>query len=201
MYRLPLFPLPVVLFPGTVMHLHIFEPRYRAMIAHCRENECPFGLLFHDPDQLGPFLSDPGRIGCVAHIEKYRGLEDGRSLILVRGGRRFRIQDGIESEAPYYEAVVEDFDDHARSAGNGIVERRQHTLALFHRLVEALPGQSGELPQCDTDRDLSFLLAQVIQIDPSWQQSLLQLRDEGLRLERVDAVFSAVLDGEPEVTE
>ena len=95
-----LFPLPgVVLFPHAVLPLHIFEPRYRQMVAHCVEGNEQFGLIYHDPDRHGPFSTENGGVGCVARILKYQPLPDGRSLILCRGLDRFRIEDGIESGA------------------------------------------------------------------------------------------------------
>ncbi|TVP47096.1 MAG: hypothetical protein EA350_06025 [Gemmatimonadales bacterium] len=111
MRRLPLFPLPVVLFPGAVTPLHIFEPRYRQMVARCIEYDRRFGLLYHDPDRLGPFERTPGRVGTVAEIGEFRILPDGRSLLLASGIERFRIVDGIESDTKYHEALVETMTD------------------------------------------------------------------------------------------
>lgn len=119
MRRLPLFPLPVVLFPGAVMPLHIFEPRYRQMVARCLEYDRRFGLLFHDADRMGPFERTTGRVGTVAEIGEFRILPDGRSLLLARGVERFRIVDGIESGTPYAEALVEPMDDALAAAGDG----------------------------------------------------------------------------------
>ena len=82
---LPLFPLPVVLFPGAPMPLHIFEARYRRMVGRCLEFDKRFGLLHHDSDEDGPFLNEAGQVGTVAVIEEFQPLSDGRSLVLVRG--------------------------------------------------------------------------------------------------------------------
>ena len=65
MRRLPLFPLDVVLFPGELLPLHIFEPRYRRMVARCLETDHRFGLIYHDSDRLGPFLMEEGRVGAL----------------------------------------------------------------------------------------------------------------------------------------
>ena len=87
---LPLFPLSLVLFPGTVVPLHIFEPRYRQMVTDILEGDRRFGLLYHDPDEHGPFMNEPGRVGTVAVIRRYQPLPDGRSMIMVRGLDRFK---------------------------------------------------------------------------------------------------------------
>src|SRR5687768_18598605 len=110
--RLPLFPLPVALLPGANLPLHIFELRYRKLIADCAAASAPFGILYHDPDEHGPFLFEEGRVGTAAHLEARQTLPDGRSLILVRGGARFRILAEVpDASEPYYEALVEDFPD------------------------------------------------------------------------------------------
>lgn len=194
MHRLPLFPLPVVLFPGAPMPLHIFEPRYRHMVARCLEADRRFGLIHHDCDERGPFLSEEGRVGCVAEIEKHQSLPDGRSLIMIRGVERFRIVDGIESSEPFYEAVVAPVTDTTRPHPDAIRKVRARTLELFHAVLDTLPEPPDQVPGFDLNRELAFQLAPTIQIDQRWQQSLLELQDEVYRLERLDAVFQAAVE-------
>lgn len=193
MFRLPLFPLPVVLFPGAQLPLHIFEPRYRRMVARCLEYDRRFGLIFHDPDRLGPFLAEPGRVGCIAHIEHFQILPDGRSLLVARGVDRFRIVDGLESGEPFYEAVAEPVEDASRAGEEEIEFRRRRSLALFRRVVATLPGGRRRAPQWQTDEELSFRLAPTIRMDPLWHQSLLESLDEYDRLDRLDAVLEVAL--------
>lgn len=192
-FRLPLFPLPTVLLPGMLMPLHIFEPRYRQMVDDCLEGDRRFGLIYHDWDELGPFLSEPGRIGCVGEIGEHQALEDGRSLIVVEGVERFRIEDGIESDSPYFEGLVTPRPDTTVMQGEELASRRRESIALFHSVVASLSDRPDALPDLDADRELSFLLAQTIQVDPKWHQRLLELTDEGSRLARVDQVLRAVL--------
>ena len=80
MNRLALFPLDVVLFPGELIALHLFEPRYRRMVARCLEYDQRFGLIYHDSDRLGPFLIEEGRVGALGEIERHQGLKDSRSF-------------------------------------------------------------------------------------------------------------------------
>jgi ATP-dependent Lon protease len=192
--RLPLFPLPVVLFPGAPLPLHIFEARYRRMVADCLEGDRHFGLIHHDCDERGPFLSEEGRVGCLAEIVKQQPLPDGRSMILARGVKRFRLVDEVESDAPYYEALVADFSDTTRPHPEAIRAVRARTLELFHAVLETMSSPPDEVPVFDLNRELAFQLAPTIQIDCQWQQSLLELRDEVYRLERLDAVFQAAVD-------
>lgn len=190
--RLPLFPLPLVLFPTAAQPLHIFEPRYRRMVGRCLEFDRRFGLVNHDADERGPFLTEPGRVGCIAEIENFQPLPDGRSLLLARGVERFRIDDGIESEEPYYEALVSPYRD--TDTALDLLHRRERTLALFERVIASLPDEPERLPELDIHRELSFPLARTIQVEPAWQQAFLELRDEAHRLSELDRVFRAALD-------
>ncbi len=192
-YRLALFPLPVVLLPGTAMPLHIFEPRYRALVADCLQGDRRFGMVFHDWDEQGPFLSEEGRIGCVAEIGEHQLLDDGRSLIAAHGVERFRIEDGIESSNPYFEALVTPYRDGPEARGADLARRRRASIDLFHAVVASLPDTLQRLPELEPEREVSFLLARAIQADPMWHQGLLELRDESERLDQLDAVLRAVL--------
>jgi Lon protease-like protein len=227
MRRLPLFPLPVVLFPGAVTPLHIFEPRYRQMVARCIEYDRRFGLLYHDPDRLGPFERTPGRVGTVAEIGEFRILPDGRSLLLATGIERFRIVDGIESDTKYHEALVEPLVDGDGDAGEdagghgrgdeawrgapdagtreeALMERRRQTLSLLEVVVDRLgfPGDEVEgmeaIPPMDPAEEVSFHVAALIRTDPMWQHGLLSLTLESARLDRIDALLrDALAAGDP----
>jgi Lon protease-like protein len=90
--NLPLFPLNTVLFPGMSLPLHIFEPRYRAMIAACLASQQPFGvvLIRSGPEVGGP--AQPHAVGTTARILAHERLPDGRLNITTLGHERFRIQ-------------------------------------------------------------------------------------------------------------
>ena len=191
---LPIFPLPnVVLFPNVFLPLHIFEPRYRQMVAHCVEGNEQFGLVYHDPDRHGPFSTDNGGVGCVARILKYQPLPDGRSLILCRGLERFRIEDGIESGAAYWEALAEPYDDEKEDK-RGLVPRRRRSIDLFYRVLDEVVRYKQPFPEIDPYAETGFQIAQAIRIDPGWQQELLESRRERDRLGLLDDLLRAVLD-------
>src|SRR3954463_15142652 len=91
--RFPLFPLGIVLLPGEVVPLHIFEERYKTMIGECLEADGEFGIVW---------LSDDGlrEIGCTARVTQVLAeLEDGRSNILVTGGQPFKLLRRIDDMA------------------------------------------------------------------------------------------------------
>lgn len=187
---LPLFPLATVLYPGGVAPLHIFEPRYRRMLGYCLEFDRRFGFIFHDPDVSGPFLNEPGQVGCVAEIGRVELLEDGRSLILTEGKERFRIKEEAETEAPYFEAWVEAVPDDP-VAGEELATRRGESLDLFHRVLRHAGELPGPLPDFSTVAELSYPLAATVDTVPQWHQQLLELTDERERLDRVDEIFRA----------
>ncbi len=88
--EIPLFPLNVVLFPGMVLPLHIFEPRYRQMITDCFQEDKPFGVVLAQPGSI-PLQEVPYTIGTMAEIRDLDRLEDGRFTLMALGTQRFRI--------------------------------------------------------------------------------------------------------------
>ncbi|MEM7415080.1 MAG: LON peptidase substrate-binding domain-containing protein [Gemmatimonadota bacterium] len=191
--RLPIFPIPVVLLPGAMMPLHIFEERYQRMVLDVLEGDQRFGMIYHDWDDHGPFLSEPGTIGCVATIREHQPLEDGRSLLAVAGGPRFRIVEDLDQVELYFEAVVEPVADTTIMEGDELIFRRRESIRLFHQLVDTLAADSVQLPTINETEEVSYMLAQTIQMKPKWHQRLLELTDEGSRLERVDQVLRRAL--------
>src|SRR4026209_3016345 len=88
--ELPLFPLPVVLFPGMPMPLHIFEPRYRKMLSDIRAGDNLFGLSsVAAPAPRGGEIPPAGHVGCVAEVTETQNLPDGRSNVLTVGVIRY----------------------------------------------------------------------------------------------------------------
>ncbi len=194
-YRLPLFPLPVVLLPGTRMPLHIFEQRYQDLVRDALAGDRRFGMVYHDWDRQGPFLSEEGTVGCLAEISEHQSLDDGRSLIVIDGIERFAIDDGLESDTLYFEAIVRPYadDEGGRAFEADIEERRRSSLELFEAVLDTF-DERPELPDFSAGEELSFRLARTIQVDPRWHQELLELTSEPGRLDRLDEVFQALLE-------
>ena len=94
--ELPIFELPLVLLPGELLPLHIFEERYKRMIDRCLEQGEPFGVVFRDTE------GGARRVGCEARVtEVTERFDDGRLNIVVTGERPFRVLDRFEaSEFP-----------------------------------------------------------------------------------------------------
>jgi Lon protease-like protein len=175
------------------MPLHIFEQRYQDMVRDALESDRRFGMIYHDWDERGPFLSEDGQIGCVAQIEEHRALEDGRSFLIVEGVERFSIDDGIESEALYFEGLVRPYRDQAIMDAEALSRRRSASVELFRAVIASLAEEPDQIPEFEFTEEVSFLLAQTIQVEPLWHQGLLELRDEAERLTQIDEVFRAAL--------
>jgi Lon protease-like protein len=114
--RLPLFPLAsVVLFPDSVVPLHVFEPRYRQLTADALAGDRMIGMIAVRPSHHGELAGDPPlySVGCAGFVTDHRKLADGRYHILLRGTRRFRI--ATEPPRPpdrlYRVAGVEELED------------------------------------------------------------------------------------------
>jgi Lon protease-like protein len=135
--RIPLFPLGLVLLPGMPVPLHIFEERYKRMIADCMDSGGVFGIVWFDGSRVRP-------VGCTARIERVlERYPDGRLDILVVGERRFATVRTIE-EKPYLEAEVTAVeDDDPRSPEAEILARAR---ALLRGLSFAIPALEGFAP-------------------------------------------------------
>lgn len=200
--RVPLFPLPVVLLPGAMMPLHIFEQRYRDMVRDAIDGDGRFALFYHDWDDHGPFLGDPGTIGCMATIRQHQELDDGRSLIAVEGSGRIRISEGMKQSALYFDAEVAAVPDTTVMSGSELQFRRRESINLFNALIDRLPERPAALPELADDEEVSYQIAQMIQMKPGWHSRLLEITDEGSRLARVDQVVRKAIgsasDGAPD---
>ena len=150
-------------------------------------------MIYHDWDDAGPFLAETGRIGCVAAIRQHEQLEDGRYMLVVEGVERFRIDEGLEQRALYFEGIATPYEDETAMSGDELAFQRGESVKLFEELLGLLPERPERLPELDVRRETSFPLAQTIQMDLPWHQRRLEIQDEGSRLERVDQVFRAVI--------
>ncbi len=192
--ELPIFPLPVVLFPGAAQPLHIFEPRYRQLLADCLAADRRFGIAYvpapRRPD-ADPVPS-PGDVGCVALIRSTQPLPDGRCNIVTAGERRFVLLAWLATDRPYRLARVEEFDDEPADPGEAA------TLAAdvregFHRLAHALgvltEQEDEEIALPADPQLLSFQVAAALELEPEAKRALQALRSTGTRLRRLGALL------------
>ena len=184
-----LFPLPLVLLPGEILPLHIFEDRYKVLIGDCRVGGLAFGVLLTSDDEMA-------RKGCTAAIhEVIDELDDGRLNILVEGRDRFALGDLIEpddSEGDYLRGYVEVFDD-LTAAEPPDDETVKLASSLFRRMVELMGVEDPRVPSGLSP--LSFRLAAAVDFGQPLKQRLLESRAESERLDLLVAVMKALIPG------
>lgn len=174
---MPLFPLNVVLFPGMVLPLHIFEPRYREMINRCIDEDEPFGVvLAGDDDQIGN-PAKVRRVGTAARITRVERLSDGRMDITTIGTKRFRIV-GLDHSLAYLTANVRQYP--VANGATRLAEKLAHGLRpKVIEYVELLSEASktrlrlDRLPEDPTT--LALLVAIALQVDNEQKQALLEM--------------------------
>jgi Lon protease-like protein len=180
--RLPIFPLSVVLFPGTPLPLHIFEPRYRRMLADCLEGDRHFGIT---PVGTARELPEVGTAGCTAEIRVHQALPDGRANVVVVGGERFWLGRALEEPVPYHVALVETFGDlEGTDATPAETERLRQLFGVYASLLRQLNDVEPEEPALpDEAVELSFQIAAAVECDPGVKQRLLVERSTARRIE------------------
>ena len=179
--RLPIFPLSVVLFPGNPLPLHIFEPRYRRMLADCLASDRRFGITPMS-ENAGP--PEPGAVGCVAEVRVNQELPDGRSNIVVVGGLRFTLSRLLEESLPYLVATVQTFEDDSGTepSADDVESLRQLSTQYFTGLRELNDAIPEELAFPDDAISLSFHVAGSIECDFGVKQRLLAERSTARRI-------------------
>ncbi len=197
--ELPLFPLPVVLFPGMPMPLHIFEPRYRKMLADIRAGDNLFGLSYFDSADADKEIPLAGHIGCVAEVTETQALPDGRSNVLTVGVVRYRAEGYVERGDPYLVVRPIFFEDDDED-GASLSASSRDVAAIFMRVansIRVINDERGNLPDIsDTaPQKLSFLVAAALEIEVETKQELLELRSTAERLSRLRDTLTRVVKG------
>ena len=185
---LPLFPLTTVLFPGAPMPLHIFEPRYRQMLADCLEGDRRFGLV---PGEA----AEAGAVGCIAHIRVAQPLADGRSNIVVVGEKRFRLLELEATEHPYLVGSTEDYDDRPESAPSPQDQGVLVELAgRYRELLRVLMDGAGESAEWASEPvPLSFQIAALLEAPLEIRVRLLATRSTTARVKALIEIIPPLL--------
>lgn len=189
--RLPLFPLGTVLVPGLVLPLHIFEPRYRQLVADLEdlpEDDREFGVVaIREGGEVGSgSLRALYDVGCAATLQQVSTAEDGRSQILSTGIRRFRLLDlDVDADTPYLTGLVEWLDEVEGDLDPSTLLRSR---ALWARYTELLGGFGPQVVQ-DLPAEpgpLSYLLATAVVMPLHLRQGLLSAHTDAERLTAIN---------------
>ena len=181
MALLPLFPLELVLLPGTPLPLHIFEPRYKEMIGECIAAEAPFGVV-------RAFEEGIAEVGCTAEIITVtKEYPDGRMDLICEGRKRFEVIE-VNRERSFLQAEVLIVPDDPEAA---VQEERVKAVQL-HLEILSLAGAVQDLSAADQNQ-LSFYLAGSLPLDLDFKQKLLAMRSEAQRIQAVAAYLETIL--------
>jgi Lon protease-like protein len=193
MFKMPLFPLNTVLFPGMPLPLHIFEDRYKQMIQDCLDQGLPFGvvLILHGREALGT-LAEPHRIGCTARILEVEKNSNGHLDITTVGQHRFRILSLIH-DSPYLIGEVEYFPMETDDPLKLIQEARRLTHKVreyMHILneVDRVELDTSNLPE--DPLVLAHLAAVLLQTPPEDKQELLNSASTLELLNKTNRIYS-----------
>jgi Lon protease-like protein len=177
----PLFPLGLVALPSELVPLHIFEERYKTMMARCLEEESEFGIVWLADDGLRP-------IGCACEIaEVLERLPDGRLNLVARGTRPFRIE-ARQDELAYPAGTVEFLDDRVEDADDDAASAAR---AAYADLVEQATDRSPD-PE-ELAAMTAYEMAATVEFGLDAKQGLLDLRSESARLKLVTRLFRAAI--------
>jgi Lon protease-like protein len=173
---IPIFPLPnVVLFPNVFLPLHIFEPRYRAMVRDALATDRIIGMVLLRPGYERDYEGRPPvyPVGCAGVITHSEALPDGRFNIILKGIEKFQIT-GEDASQSYRLAHVEAVPDAATEQERATIARYRHRLETLVASATEHGRQEPKLPQAVPDPDLVNALAQYFSFEPLERQALLE---------------------------
>ena len=183
--ELPIFELPVVILPGELLPLHIFEERYKRMIGHCLENAEPFGIVFRDE------AGTAHRIGCMARVtEVVERFEDGRMNVVVAGEQPFKVLERFEAgDFPAGEVEpIEAGDEPEQDDPEAATVAREAFSQLVKR-VSGEPPDAGEL-----EAENSYGIAARVELPPETKQALLELGSEPGRMRMLGNALHSLVE-------
>ena len=182
--ELPIFELPIVLLPGELVPLHIFEERYKRMIARSLDNGDPIGIVFRDE------TGGARNVGCTAQVaDVLERFDDGRMNIVVAGESPFRVLDRADApEFPVGEVELIDIEEEPEPDD---VEAARGARTAFAELLE----QVSQEEEAGTIGDEgSYELAGRIELPADTKQRLLELRSEDERMRLLERALRTVAE-------
>ena len=196
MATLPMFPLGTVLLPSVYLPLHVFEPRYRELVATCLAGDQEFGVVLIERGSEVGGGDQRVDVGTVARIVEAAELPDGRWALGSVGTRRIRVTEWLPDD-PYPRAVVEEWPEPPTTEASSVeltaavarlMPRLRRVLAARAELGEAAAPATVEL--ADDPVLASYQAVAVAPIGPADQQRLLCQPDARGRIDRLDAMLA-----------
>jgi Lon protease-like protein len=183
--ELPIFELPVVILPGELLPLHIFEERYKRMIGHCLDNAEPFGIVFRDEE------GNAHRTGCMARVtEVLERFEDGRMNVVVAGEQPFKILERFEA-GDFPAGEVEPIDASDEQEQEDDPEAASMAREAFAELVKRVSGEPPDVGELEAEN--SYGIAARVELPAETKQALLELRSEPDRMRMLGNALRALV--------
>ena len=192
---IPLFPLPLVLFPRAVQPLHIFEQRYRELLSDCLAGDKEFGVICR-PSGVNEEDLEVGSVGCVAHVESTQPLGDGRSNIMVMGTDRFAFLGFAAADTLYRSARVEPVTDVPATPDvvEPLAREVRDVFLRAGRAARTMQDDGTPLPELPDDpSQLSFAVAQYVDLELAERQRLLSSRSAEERLRMLATTLAPLI--------
>ncbi len=190
-----MFPLSTVLFPGEIMPLNVFEPRYRQLVADCQAGSGEFGIVLISRGSEVGGGDERFNVGTVAHIEHASPYSGGRWFLLVRGGRRISIRRWLADD-PYPRAEVDELAsggwDQVRTTLDSVQTSVGRALALLAEL--GTPSAQKRFESTSTPIDLLWQLAALAPLNPLDAQKVLETHEAEDRAELLVALADSLYE-------
>jgi Lon protease-like protein len=186
----------MVLYPGTRAPLHLFEPRYRQLLADVQTGDRRFGIICAMAG-VAEHALPAGRVGCIALVQEVEMLPDGRANIVVEGEERFALARIENDAAPYLVGDVTLISDESGDAPVAVAVVADEVASNFKRVVAAvhtLNDDTSPPPTLPEDpAQLAFAIAGMVDFELAQRQALLESRSPMARLTLVHGVLRTVL--------
>jgi len=196
---LRIFPLAeVVLFPGTLLPLHIFEPRYRAMLADALNDDRTIGMVLlragarSEAPATGEARPSVYPVGCAGRVIEHELLPDGRSIIVLQGVTKFRIKSELDVETPYRSVAVQALYEAPAPADQMRIWREDLRTRMSTYLTARSVAESeridGIFDKLEIERIVNYLCA-ALPLEVVEKQSLLECATVEQRYRRLCEVI------------
>jgi hypothetical protein len=179
---IPVFPLDHVLLPGLPLPLHIFEPRYRQMLADLDEPRAAFGIVALHRGAESATDVDFAEVGTLAEILEKEPYPDGSYDLLTIGSRRFQITEVDRSSKPYLQAHVEWLTEDDGEIPADLVPVATALFGRYSHILAELSSRDRDTELADDPLRLSYEIAARVQLPVSQRQRLLAMPTAAARL-------------------
>jgi Lon protease-like protein len=180
--ELALFPLRTVLFPGAPLPLHVFEQRYRVMMDQVLAGDRTFGVIAIRKGSEAGGYAETYRVGCLAAVEQLQRAEDGTMTMIVRGVKRFWLEDRLPDDPFPHGEVAFLADPDGELPARELIAARA-AVHKYLSVVARIQGTEVLAPSLPEDPvGASFALAEVLEVDLADRQRLLEAADARARL-------------------